>query len=460
MLDQVLTVLTAQEPLISAIVGLITMGAAIWGAIQLVLLRGRNAAREEALRNERETPPDGQAPGAVRTLLDLGLSQQSELEDLISVRTVNIATFCLLMITLWGAIAGLFVSGMIILTVINGAVFLAALLVLVLHAGGRHLAAKWLFLLVVIFYWVIIMIVVGPFAGLEYFVPIIMVAPILLFSKREKRAIILAVSLICMAVIAALVLQRSVPHTLGMESGFFQFGYYVNAVLITLALFVMINFYNNFAATSFHDLETEKLRTDELVNSLLPAYVAERVQNQQSTVADWHGEATVLFVNIRGFETLHNRVSAVQLVEMLGELFTRFDELIKKHGIDKVNTLGTNYVVASGIGEDGETRHAAVAMFALDALAAVRSFSQSVNHPFRLRAGISTGQVVSGVIGDVRPCFDIWGETVELANSLRDSAVDNSIVVNEPAYWRLKEQFEFAAIDESEAAYILLRMKT
>jgi adenylate cyclase len=99
-------------------------------------------------------------------------------------------------------------------------------------------------------------------------------------------------------------------------------------------------------------------------------------------------------------------------------------------------------------------------MFALDALELVRTFSQRVNHPFSFRAGISTGQVVSGVIGDARPCFDIWGETVELANSMRDTAVSNSIVVNEPAYWRLKQQFEFAVTDESETAYILLRHKS
>ena len=196
------------------------------------------------------------------------------------------------------------------------------------------------------------------------------------------------------------------------------------------------------------------------MNSLIPAYVADRMRDHQSTVADWHSEATVLFATISGFESLYHRVSAVQLVEMLSEIFTQFDELIKKYNIEKVNTLGTNYVVATGIGADDKSDHAAIAMFALDALELVRAFSQRVNHPFGFRAGISTGQVVSGVIGDARPCFDIWGETVELANSMRDTAVNNSIVVNEPAYWRLKQQFEFAVTDESEAAYILLRQKS
>ncbi len=457
MLDQIPTALSQHEPLISAIVGLITIMAAIWGAVQLVLLRSKNAATEETLNTPQGNSTGRRVAGPVRTLLDLGLSEHSELETLISVRTVNIATCCLMIITLWGAIAGVFVDGMIILTMINGAVFLTALLVLVLHASGRSLEAKWLFLLVVIFYWAVIMIVIGPFAGLEYFLPAIMIVPILLFNKREKKSIIAAIALICLAVAIAVGLQRTYPYAMGMDSAFYQFGYYVNVLLITAALFLVVNFYNSFAASSFHNLEAEKARTDQLVNSLLPAYVAERLRNKQSTVADWHSEATVLFASIGGFETLYNRVSAVHLVEMLGEIFTQFDGLVKKHAIDKVNTLGTNYVVASGIGEEGGAKHAAVAMFALDALKVVQAFSLSASHPFSFRAGISTGQVVSGVIGDARPCFDIWGETVELANSMRDTAVNNSIVVNEPAYWRLKQQFEFAVTDKSVAAYILLR---
>lgn len=459
MLETVLTFLTEQEPLISAIVGVITIAAAIWGVIQLVLLSRRNAAKQPALEASVELTSGRQVPGTVRTLLNLGLTQGSELEQLIAVRTVNIVTFCGLVISLWGAIAGIFAKGMIVLTIINGAVFIAFLMVLGLHVGGRHFAAKWLFYLIVIFYWVIIMAVVGPFAGLEYFVALIVVLPVLLFTRQERQAVFIAVSLGIFAVIAALVLQRYVTYSVGMESGFYQFSYYFNAVLFAAGLFVVIKFYNSFAATSFHNLEAQKLRTDELVNSLLPAYVAERVKNQELTVADWHGEATVLVAHVVGFESLAKRVSAVHLVELLGKVFTQFDELTKKYGIDKVNSLGTNYIVASGIGEDGATKHAAIAMFAVDSLAIVRSFSQAINHPLSFRAGISTGQVVSGVIGDVRPCFDIWGETVELANSLRDTAVENSIVVNAPAYWRLKDQFEFAPIDEEENAYMLLRLR-
>ena len=70
---------------------------------------------------------------------------------------------------------------------------------------------------------------------------------------------------------------------------------------------------------------------------------------------------------------------------------------------------------------------------------------------------MSVGQVVSGVIGDARPCFDIWGETVELAISMQGAAVSNTVVVSERAYWRLKDQFELAELTGCEGGYILLR---
>jgi class 3 adenylate cyclase len=162
-----------------------------------------------------------------------------------------------------------------------------------------------------------------------------------------------------------------------------------------------------------------------------------------------------LFATVYGFQDLARKVSAVQLVELLSQIFLEFDQLIEKYGVEKVNTLGANYVAATGIGESKQPDHAALARLAIGMREVVTHVSASVKHPFSLRIGMSTGQVVSGVIGDARPSFDIWGETVELANSLRGSAMANSIVINEASYWRLRDQFEVEAMQGDQGRFLL-----
>ena len=144
-------------------------------------------------------------------------------------------------------------------------------------------------------------------------------------------------------------------------------------------------------------------------------------------------------------------------MELLSQVFVEFDHLVTAHGVDKVNTLGTNYVVATGIGPDESPNHHQLAEVALGMREIVSNLSTAVNHPFRLRIGICTGDVVSGVIGESRPSFDIWGETVELANSMRDAAVDGTIVVNEAARWRLRDGFELEELSGDAPGYLLKR---
>ena len=166
---------------------------------------------------------------------------------------------------------------------------------LVLQGSDRSRAAKWLFVVIVTIQWIIVMVVVGRFRGVEYFFPAVVVLPVLLFSKREKKGQIFCLLFMVCAFFVAIDLQARVPGVLPISEAFFNAAYYMNAVLLAITLFLLVNFYNSFAASSFRDLELQKNRTDELVHSLLPAYVADRVRDQQSTVADWHSEATVLF---------------------------------------------------------------------------------------------------------------------------------------------------------------------
>lgn len=462
MLENATQWLVNNEPVISAFVGLVTLTAACWAILQFIVFRNRHAASRSADSGDQENARAEVKSSSIWTsLVDIGLPEHSALEDIVSIRTVNIVLFVILLVSLTWVVASLFSRDTLHLTILHGITFVVALFVYVLQYSGKTSSARWALLCMTMFYWGITLVLVGPMRTVEYYLPLLLMLPILLFSRNQKREIFVAITLVLSTFGISIYLQSVIPSIAVLDNlpTLMKSAYYVNLGLSAIAIFLVLNFYNNAAAKNFRELEFEKNKTDKLMKSILPEYVANRISDQGSVVADWHQEATVLILTIGGFDTLSQRVSAVHLVEILSEIFVKFDALAKEQGVEKVNTLDTTYVIATGISKDSETDHTAVASFALQALEVVKAFSLSVSHPLTFCAGISTGQVVSGVIGDARPCFDIWGDTVELAYSMRSSAVDNSIVVNEPAYWRLQKSFEFAAIEGPQDTHLLLREK-
>lgn len=450
--------LSRNEAIISALVGLLTLVTAVWGMTLLLLTSVRRTKTADQGNYSPGTAPGGRAPWMA--ILDRGLSTRSELDELISVRTTNVSIISIMGFSLGWIITGLYSTDYAVFAFINIVVFLIALLGFVIHPTPAGRYTRWLFLVALLFQWIAVLLFVGREWGIEYLMAGILLLPPLLFTRGERTQERCALGL-CVAMLPlGLWLESAVDLRMEIDDQFRLIAYYANAAALAAVVALVLNFYNNAAVNSFHELEDQKAKSEALVRSILPEYVASRLAEDGATVADWHKEASVLFATVYGFQDLARRVSAVQLIELLSQLFLAFDELVEGLGVEKVNTLGTNYVVATGIGESHQPDHAALARLAIGMREAVVRMSESANHPFSLRIGMSTGQVVSGVIGHARPCFDIWGETVELANSLRGSALENTIVVNEATYWRLRDQFELQEIAGESGRYLLIEERS
>ena len=458
MVTELLGQLSQNEAIISALVGLLTLATAFWGIALLLFAPRRSAEVMEQAARDQFPRPGGSSPRSTApwlAILDRGLSTRSELEELISVRTCNVSLICMMGLCLSWIVTGLVSQDYAVFAMINIAGFLIALLAFVIHPTRAGRYTRWLFIITLLVQWAAVLLCVGRQWGIEYFLAGILLFPPLLFTRKERTQEYIAIGM-CVAMLPlGLWLESAVDIRVAMSEQFMLVAYYANAAALAVVVALVLNFYNNAAVNSFHELEDQKAKSEALVRSILPDYVAARLAEVNSAVAEWHQEASVLFATVYGFQDLARRVSAVQLVEMLSQIFLEFDQLIEQLGVEKVNTLGANYVVATGIGESSRANHPALARLAIGMRDVVTRVSESVNHPFSLRVGISTGQVVSGVIGDMRPCFDIWGETVELANSLRGSAMDNTVVVNEASYWRLRDRFEFAKMPGGEGRYLL-----
>jgi class 3 adenylate cyclase len=192
------------------------------------------------------------------------------------------------------------------------------------------------------------------------------------------------------------------------------------------------------------DLELERGRTEELIRNLLPARIAARLRAGEKVIAESHGEATVLFADLVGFTSLTKRLSPGHLVEVLNEIFSLLDELTERHGVEKIKTIGDAYMVVAGAGVTRINTASGIADFALDMMLELSNYAKANDFPLALRVGISTGQVISGVIGTKKLSFDLWGDTVNLASRMESNSDHGKILVSETTYWRLHGQYEFS----------------
>jgi adenylate cyclase len=138
-------------------------------------------------------------------------------------------------------------------------------------------------------------------------------------------------------------------------------------------------------------------------------------------------------------------MNADELVNMLNDIFSKFDRVAKKHGLEKIKTIGDAYMVAGGVPELLDNHCERVAIFACE----IRDImEQNTLKHLKLRIGIHSGPVVAGVIGEEKFIYDLWGDTVNTASRMESHGTDNTIHVTEEVYQQLKDKFEFESRGE------------
>jgi len=186
-------------------------------------------------------------------------------------------------------------------------------------------------------------------------------------------------------------------------------------------------------------IELEHIRAEHLLHTMLPVSVAERLKRREQ-VADAVEEASVLFADITRFTQRAAGQPPQQLLRFLDALFSRFDALADRHGVEKIKTIGDAYMVASGVPGARADQADALAHMALDMMAVARELS-SADADLNLRIGIASGPLVAGVMGKKRQIYDLWGDTVNLASRLESHGIEGEIQVDAATYRLLKPRF-------------------
>jgi class 3 adenylate cyclase len=191
-------------------------------------------------------------------------------------------------------------------------------------------------------------------------------------------------------------------------------------------------------------LQEEQARSESLLLNILPRRIAERLKRDSSAIADRFPEVTVLFADIADFTSMSATMSPEVMVGWLNELFSRFDLLSDRYGLEKIKTIGDAYMAVAGL-PTGRPDHAeAAAEMALAMQRELESRFCPNGDPVRMRIGLHCGPVVAGVIGARKFIYDLWGDTVNTASRMESTGLAGVIQVTEQAYERLRHEYTFA----------------
>ena len=184
---------------------------------------------------------------------------------------------------------------------------------------------------------------------------------------------------------------------------------------------------------------------ERLLLNILPAPIAERLKTGDQHIADKFAEVTVLFADIVGFTTLAASMSAQSLVELLNELFTRFDLAASELGIEKIKTIGDAYMAVCGLPEVCDDHSERMLQMAQRLMQITREFSAELGKSLHLRIGVSAGPVVAGIVGRRKFIYDLWGDTVNVASRMESHGVPDAVQVTRPVFERLHDRYPFEA---------------
>jgi adenylate cyclase len=189
-------------------------------------------------------------------------------------------------------------------------------------------------------------------------------------------------------------------------------------------------------------LRVEQAKAEDLLLNILPSSIAERLKAQTRPIADHFSSASILFADVVDFTPWSERLEPEEVVGHLDLLFTHFDGLAERYGLEKIKTIGDCYMVAAVVPTPRADHAHALALVALEMLAALREDEELAQLGLELRIGINSGPVIAGVIGRKRFLYDLWGDAVNTASRMESHGTPGRIQITRATFDLLADEFE------------------
>lgn len=229
-------------------------------------------------------------------------------------------------------------------------------------------------------------------------------------------------------------LQPYVRQTNNLSPELVNLFFVINLLGVASLVFVMV-FYFVGQKNVFQE------KSEALLLNILPREIAAILKNENRTIADHIPGASILFADMVGFTPLSAQLKPGEMVDLLNEIFTFFDTLVDKYGVEKIRTIGDSYMVASGVPRQRADHAQALAHMALDIQAYMHSHPTCVTRQLDFRIGINSGPVVAGVIGRKKFIYDLWGDAVNTASRMESHGLPGKIQITRATYELIQDTF-------------------
>jgi adenylate cyclase len=261
-----------------------------------------------------------------------------------------------------------------------------------------------------------------------------------LFYLRIPRALPWWGAYLMVMILAGLA-QRIFPVSTNLPPEFGVTMFVMNLAVVSMIVLVALNYFIRQREEAYRLLRIEQEKAEDLLLNILPREIAAILKNEKRTIADQFDGVSILFADLVGFTQLTARMAPVEMVNLLNQIFSHFDSLIEKYQVEKIRTIGDNYMVAAGVPRPRRDHAKCLAEIALQMRDYVESLPPVDGNKIHFRIGINSGPVVGGVIGRKKFVYDVWGDAVNIASRMESQGMAGKIQVTQATYELIEEEF-------------------
>ncbi|MBN2005987.1 MAG: adenylate/guanylate cyclase domain-containing protein [Anaerolineae bacterium] len=217
----------------------------------------------------------------------------------------------------------------------------------------------------------------------------------------------------------------------------------VNVIMAFGIIFLLVWYQITLVKNAEQAMDKALAQSESLLNNVMPPVIAERLKQSEAVIADSFPEASILFADIVNFTPLSQNMTPAEVVQLLDDLFSRIDVIVRKHQLEKIKTIGDAYMVAAGVPVRRSDHAEAIVAFAFDLQKTLVAYNTETGRNLQFRIGINSGPVVAGVIGKLRFLYDLWGDSVNTASRMESHGIPDEIQVTEETRNLLIDKYAF-----------------